>query len=151
MPFDIIRYDITDENSKLGVLLQFNQTKVFVSSVTNVEKSISNFKTLLLTKLGERIMQPDFGTALYEIIFEPNTEDIGNFIVESIQSAVTKWLPDINIISIETITNEQDTTLGNQLKIKITFNVNVEQINRTISVFVNENGNFSVSDAELAV
>ena len=151
MPFDIIRYDITDENSKLGVLLQFNQTKVFVSSVTNVEKSISNFKTLLLTKLGERIMQPDFGTTLYEAIFEPNDDNIKDFIVESIQTAVAKWLPQVNIASIEVLTNETDPTLNNQIKIKITFNVNVEQINRTISVFVNESGNFSVSNAELAV
>jgi uncharacterized protein len=94
MPFDIIQYDNIDNNKTLGILLQFNKTKVISSTVTNAEKSITNLKTLLLTKLGERIMQPDFGTALYEIIFEPNTEEISNFISDSIQTAVTKWLPD---------------------------------------------------------
>jgi uncharacterized protein len=151
MPFDIIQYDNRDENSKLGISLEFNKTKVVSSTITTQKLSITNLKTLLLTKLGERIMQPDFGTALYEIIFEPNTEEISNFISDSIQTAVTKWLPDINIISIDVSTNETDSTLNNQINIKITFNVNTEQINRTISVFVNENGNFSVSNAEVAV
>ena len=88
---------------------------------------------------------------LYEAIFEPNDDNIKDFIVESIQTAVAKWLPQVNIASIEVLTNETDPTLNNQIKIKIIFNVNVEQINRTISVFVNESGNFSVSNAELAV
>lgn len=151
MPFDIIQYDNRNENSKLGISLEFNKTKLLSSTVTTAEATISNLKTLLLTKLGERTMQPDFGTTLYEAIFEPNDDNIKDFIVESIQTAVAKWLPQVNIVSIEVLTNETDPTLNNQIKIKITFNVNVEQINRTISVFVNESGNFSVSNAELAV
>ena len=151
MPFDIIQYDNRNENSKLGISLDFNKTNLVSSTITTAEATISNLKTLLLTKLGERIQQPDFGTALYEAISQPNDDNIKDFIVESIQTAVTKWLPDINIISIDVSTNETDSTLNNQINIKITFNVNTEQINRTISVFVNENGNFSVSNAEVAV
>jgi uncharacterized protein len=151
MPFDIIQFNNRNENSKLGISLEFNSKKLLSSTVTTVEATISNLKTLLLTKLGERILQPEFGTSLYQSIFEPNTDNLKDFITESIQIAVTKWLPQVNMISIEVLTNETDPTLNNQIKVKITFNVNVEQINRTISVFVNENGNFSVSNAELAV
>ena len=119
MPFDIIQYDNRNENSKLGISLEFNKTKLVSSTVTTAEATISNLKTLLLTKLGERTMQPDFGTTLYEAIFEPNDDNIKDFIVESIQTAVAKWLPQVNIASIEVLTNETDPTLNNQIKIKI--------------------------------
>lgn len=145
MAFDIIRVDNTSNDSTLGIRLEFNNKRVISSTVTNAEKSISNLKTLLLTRLGERYMQPEFGTRISEAIFEPNTEELINVLNESITTAINKWLPDINIITID-VNTDNDDRARNIIRIRITFNLNIDQINRTMSVFVNENGIFEVAE-----
>ena len=36
----------------------------------------SNIKNLLLTKKGERIIQPEFGSGLQSLLFEQNVDDL---------------------------------------------------------------------------
>ena len=145
MAFDIIRVDNTSQDTKLGVKLEFNKNKVINSSVTNAEKTLANLKTLLLTRLGERYMQPEFGTRISEVIFELNTDDIVTVINDYITTAINKWLPEVNIIVIDVESNSDDKDRS-LIRIRISFNINIEQINRTMSVFVNENGIFEVAE-----
>lgn len=56
---------------------------------------------LLLTRKGSRYYLPDFGTRLYEYIFEQNDSVTHNLIEEEIREAVRKFIPNLNINSIE--------------------------------------------------
>ena len=62
----------------------------------------TNIKNLLLTKRGERVMQPNFGTTLWNILFENDTDDtpISDKIEKSIESAIKFWLPFVSIEQI---------------------------------------------------
>ena len=87
-------------------------------------QAFENFKNLLLTRKGERFGQPNFGTDLLNILFQPNT----NFLQQSIEDIITPstnfWLPYINIEQIEVITPESDPTLDYVVQIRITFSFN---------------------------
>lgn len=60
-----------------------------------------NFKTLLLTIPGERIMIPDFGVGFEKYLFElKNYGNIDNLAVD-INNQVQKYLPYIEIMDID--------------------------------------------------
>ena len=60
-----------------------------------------NFKMLLLTNPGERIMRPRFGVGLRRYLFQPNTEITYDAIVARIGSQVEEYLPYIGVDSID--------------------------------------------------
>ncbi len=56
-------------------------------------------------------------------MFEPNTQELKPVISEIISEAVDYWLPIINLVSIDTVTAEDDPNMPHELKITITFSV----------------------------
>ena len=74
----------------------FNRTK------TALEQAKSNIKVLLLTKKGERLGNPRFGSELLSVVFEQEGTDLENKVEETIRSSVSEWLPFVGIESIET-------------------------------------------------
>ena len=115
---------------------------VFGSTYTTQEQIVSNFKNLLLTRKGERIMQPNFGTSIYDLLFENNTENIRSTLKKTLTKDVSFWLPYISINSIETITSAD----MHQLTIAIHFQVTNIGSNLVINVIASENS-LQVSDA----
>ena len=105
MPYQIVNInDIsqTNPNGAIGIKVPFNGTTGVISStVTSLEQAISNLKNLLLTYKGERINQPNFGTDLSQVLFQPNLSNLKPIITEIITDAVSYWLPYINIEEID--------------------------------------------------
>ena len=87
---------------RIGLKLPFNRGRsgLFPQTQTTLEQAGSNIKNLLLTAKGERIMQPNFGSRLRELLFEQYTEDLSSRIQSEIQEAISTWLPYINISSV---------------------------------------------------
>tara|TARA_R100000734_G_C3224822_1_gene34966 strand:+ start:10 stop:249 length:240 start_codon:yes stop_codon:yes gene_type:complete len=63
---------------RIGLKLPFNRgnSGLFPQTETTLEQAGSNIKNLLLTAKGERVMQPEFGSRLRELLFEQQTEDL---------------------------------------------------------------------------
>ncbi len=151
MPYQIVNVnDIsqTTPNGAIGIQLPFNgPTGVISSTVTSLEQAISNLKNLLLTYKGERINQPNFGTDLSQVLFQPNLANLKPIITEIITDAVSYWLPYINITSIDIVTADDDPDLTYEIKISISFNVPSASIvadNPNVTIFV-ENNQLTVS------
>jgi phage baseplate assembly protein W len=51
-----------------------------------------NFKMLLLTNPGERIMMPDFGVGIRTFIFDQDTESVRNIIKNRISEQVKRYM-----------------------------------------------------------
>lgn len=115
---------------------------VFGSTYTTAEQSVSNFKNLLLTRKGERIMQPNFGTNIYDLLFENNTQDVRSLIKKTLIKDVKYWLPYILINDVETIVSAD----MHQLTIAIHFQITSVGSNLVINVTASENS-LSISDA----
>lgn len=115
--------------------IQRGNTGYFAQSFSSYEQAKANLKNLLMTKKGERIMQPNFGTGLHSLLFEPMDSDFETKLEQTITRNVNYWLPYINIeeIDIEMTDAMKDNhiahmtiqfTVGNQIETQqITFTV----------------------------
>ena len=79
-----------------------------------------NFKMLVLTNPGERVMIPDFGVGLRTYLFENFTSSVASDIKVAIQKQVAKYLP---VITIQTISFDDSNPDFNTLSIKITYTI----------------------------
>ena len=72
---------------------------------------------LLLTRKGARYFLPDFGTRLYEYIFEPLDGPTFNEIEGEIRDSIEKYIPNltINDIRINASTDEEGTLVANNI------------------------------------
>ena len=109
----------------IGLKLPFGRSKsgLFGKTQTTLEQAGSNIKNLLLTAKGERVMQPNFGSRLRDLLFEQYTEDLTERIKQEIQEAMSTWLPYIDIAQVDVIQNETNPTETN---VDIGFSLNYE-------------------------
>ena len=130
----------TKGKNETGAVSNYSSTAaqggLFVLSYSTEEQAISNLKNLILTRKGERLMQPDFGTNLYDYLFEQNTIDLRETIQTELENDIKFWLPYI-IIDNLTVTGNED---AYSIAISIVFRVTQQGYNQTITVFVSQNG-----------
>ena len=119
----------------IGLKLPFTRDRagLFGQTETTLEQAGNNIKNLLLTSKGERVMQPEFGSDLRDLLFEQYTEDLTDRIKDAIEEAMSTWLPYITISSVNII---QDETNPNQTKVDLDFSLNYEP-NRFDSITLN--------------
>ena len=99
-----------DPNTYIGLsfpLRKDNNTD-FAMTRNSLQQAKHNLKNLLLTFPGERVGQPEFGSRMREICFEPIDDDLPSKIEEEIRRAVSSWLPYINIQEVNTLTDDGD-------------------------------------------
>ena len=81
----------------------------FVRMTKTPEQEIrANLIHLILTKRGTRYFLPDFGTRIYEYIFDQNDVITFNHIEDEIRESVKKYIPNLDINSIKVINAEND-------------------------------------------
>jgi phage baseplate assembly protein W len=103
----------------LSLPLKYDDVKgFFPGTTTTLRQTGSNIRNLLLTNKGERVGQPTFGADLLLILFEPMSENLLDRLEESINEAISVWLPYISINLLEV---EPDESEINRLNIKIEF------------------------------
>ena len=111
-------------NYAYGITLPVRKgnTGYFEQAFSSFEQAKSNLKNLLLTRKGERIMQPNFGSGLHELLFEQADDKLEQRLEEEITNTVNFWLPYISISEIEvTMTDEMKDR--NQVDMKVVFTV----------------------------
>ena len=103
----------------LGLPMQYDDVNgFFPGHSTTLSQAGSNLRNLLLTNKGERVGQPTFGADLLLVLFEPMSENLLDRLEDSINEAISEWLPYISINLLEVEPAEFEV---NQLNIKIEF------------------------------
>ena len=128
---------ITKPEIGLGVDLSFNNPGIFKTLYTTNNQARANIRNLLLTRKGERFYQPDFGTNLLAIVFEPSNDDTKELIGTDITAALTFWLPYIVIENIEILNVEDDPSLLHTIKIILKYSVDGFSTDK-ITIIANE-------------
>lgn len=102
-----VRVDPLDlqKNVAIGVGLPFDGKGVFKVTYTTKDQIKANLINLLLTGVGERIMNPEFGTALQKYIFEGITDSNSDALISSLQTSIATFIPQITVISITATPN----------------------------------------------
>ncbi len=75
---------------------------------------------ILGTSKGERVMRPDFGCGINELVFAPNNTSTATLITFYIKEALLKWEPRIELLKVNA---EPDETEQNKLIITIDYMV----------------------------
>jgi phage baseplate assembly protein W len=94
-----------------------------------------NFKNLLLTNQGERVMDINFGVGLRSYLFEPKTAGTMGNIAEKVHTQTKKYMPFIAINSVNFAGSEGDSNiLGVQIDYTITPLQETDQVSIDSSV-----------------
>ena len=114
--------------------LTFGQN-TFEQSFQTKDQVKSNIKNLLLTKKGERILQPQFGSGLQSLLFEQNVDDLEGRIEDTINDSLKQWLPYVTAeeIDIESTDELRDNNkLNVSIKFRIGDDINLETLTFTV-------------------
>jgi hypothetical protein len=69
--------------------------------VAEYEESVRQSILIILgTAKGERIMRPDFGCGIYDLVFEVNTPSTAGRVSQSVQDALLVFEPRIDVINV---------------------------------------------------
>lgn len=83
-----------------------------------------NFKMLLLTSPGERIMEPEFGVGLRRFLFENMSETAFGQVVDKMKEQISIYMPIINLTGVDFITSDEDPSLHfNEVRISVMYNI----------------------------
>lgn len=101
------------DGSTYGIIFPFRQSTkgtYFKLSEFTSEEIRSNLLHLILTRKGSRYYLPDFGTRIYEFIFEPLDGQTFESIRSEIEEQVDKYIPNVTInnITVEPYTDSED-------------------------------------------
>jgi phage baseplate assembly protein W len=123
-------------NYAIGITLPLTfGENTFEQSFLTKDQVKSNIKNLLLTKRGERILQPEFGSGLQSLLFEPNVDDLEGRIEDTINESLQQWLPYVTAeeIDIEATDELKDSNRINvSVKFRIGDNINLETVTFTV-------------------
>jgi phage baseplate assembly protein W len=65
-----------------------------------------SLRIIIGTSKGERVMRPDFGCGIHDHVFATVNAATRNRIESSVEEAVIRWEPRVEVLSVETSTEE---------------------------------------------
>ncbi len=112
------KFLVDEQDKSVGVTLPLRKGNngYFEVSYTTKDQIKSNIKSLLLTQKGERLMQPTFGSNLQRALFEQNSDNLDDFIEDTIMEAIDTWMP---YVTIESIVYDRNDTLKDRNRIDL--------------------------------
>lgn len=69
----------------------------YVDSEDSIEQSI---RILLGTSPGERVMRPEFGCGIWDLVMEPNTAQLHGRAQLRVRDALVRWEPRIDVLDV---------------------------------------------------
>lgn len=102
---------------------EFSRGQKATSMISNEEDIKSSLHILLTTRLGERVMLPNYGCNLEELLFQPLNRTLITYVTDLIKTAILYHEPRIDVIKIdisETDPLEGKLTIGIDYRIRAT-------------------------------
>lgn len=84
------------------------------------EKVDQSLWLILSTAPGERVMLPDYGCAIHDLVFEANTVLLRSQIQAHVRAALLRWEPRINLLDVRVDT---DSANNNRILIHIDYQI----------------------------
>ncbi len=96
------------------------------SGANDIDASI---RMVLLTAPGERLMRPEFGCRIWELVFEPINANTLGLMGEAVREAVARWEPRVEV---EDITIEPEPGAIGAVSIRIDYVVKTTNDRRNL-------------------
>jgi phage baseplate assembly protein W len=101
-----------------------------VKDAVSVKRGIKN---VLLTAPFERLFQPEFGSGIKNILFEPMTPLTEQRLSDACEDAIDAWEKRASVIDIAVISEEE----YNRYRVAIKFSINNSLETEQVDVFLN--------------
>jgi phage baseplate assembly protein W len=88
-----------------------------------------SIRMVLLTAPGERLMRPDFGCRIWDLLFEPVTQNLLGLIAEAVRDSLARWEPRIVVDDVQPTVDPDDHAL---IRITISYRVRVTNDRRNL-------------------
>lgn len=76
---------------------------------------------LLFTNPGERVMRPDFGCGLLDVVFAPNSPELTTTLELSVHASIQRWLGDLlEVESLEILGEDNVVRVRLQYLVRVT-------------------------------
>jgi phage baseplate assembly protein W len=122
-----INIDFPFKNSPNGFFINLN---------SDDQRAIkADLMHLLLTRKGQRLYNPDFGTNLLAYIFEPNDTRTFEEIKEEVTNSIKKYLPNLMVRNL-TVTESDDSEYAATIRLDYAITDNVFEINDFVIINV---------------
>lgn len=83
-----------------------------LASPGSLDQIKADLLVLLLTNPGERVMLPDYGTPLRELLFEPNDQRLEQKARDMIIQSIRTWEPRITVDQIQVFSKFDEDSLA---------------------------------------
>ena len=137
---------MTTENKFLGSGWQyppeFSKSDTFakMAMVSGPENISQSLKVLLTTNFAERLMRPEYGCGISQLLFEPIDQRTVTKIRNSIADAILLYEPRINLLNVNIFQDQHNTGL---------LSINIEYIIKTTNSRFNLVYPFHINEANV--
>tara|TARA_Y100000992_G_scaffold288218_1_gene241730 strand:- start:245 stop:664 length:420 start_codon:yes stop_codon:yes gene_type:complete len=111
----------------IGFLLNtFTKDAAVVKDANAIKQAIKN---LVLTQQGEKLFQPEIGSGVYELLFEPMDPFTADSIRDEIINTLGQYEPRITISEVTVLANEET----NQFDVTVEYRIVGQPIVETVN------------------
>tara|TARA_B100000131_G_C17871269_1_gene514328 strand:+ start:112 stop:522 length:411 start_codon:yes stop_codon:yes gene_type:complete len=96
-----------------------------------------NFKNLVLTSPGERIMVPDFGVGLRQFLFEPMNGQTYANLSDTLETQVNRYMPFVTIEKLDFIDSGVDPSISSNV-VKVVIKYTIDPLNEQSILEISE-------------
>jgi phage baseplate assembly protein W len=102
------------------------------------EQSVRQSILLLMsTRPGERVMRPQYGCDLQQLVFSPNDDTTAGLAVHYVRRALDRWEPRIDVLALDAFANAEQ---PGRLDIVLEYRIRATQREERVSVSVDLTG-----------
>ncbi len=84
---------------------------------------------ILATAPGERVMRPEFGCKIWDLLFEPITANLLGLMAQVVREALAQWEPRVEVEDVQPVPDDDDPTL---IRIMVSYRVKATNDRRNL-------------------
>jgi phage baseplate assembly protein W len=90
-----------------------------VSLISGADELDAAIRMILSTVPGERVMRPDFGCAMWRLVFDPLTAGTLGLIEQAVREAVERWEPRVDLDRVAATADAPNGTVRIELSYQV--------------------------------
>ena len=105
----------------VGITFPMELNELGKVKMSHYEEAVRQSVWIILgTAPGERLMRPDFGCGIHNLVFAPNSATTVGKVVSEVTSALIEWEPRIDVLNVNAAPDDNQ---ANLLLIQISYQV----------------------------
>lgn len=111
--------------ARAGEMPGLRLTPTGALAMVEMEESVRQAIFLLLTTIpGERVMRPDYGCDLHQLVFSPNDDTTAGLAIHYVKRALDLFEPRVDVVRLDAGPNPDD---GGRLDVHLEYRVRATQ------------------------